>query len=110
MNRFKTWIAAGTMAAAAATVTLPAQAAEYYVVHPDGRITTEHTHHHRDRSYSYFAFSFGTPVIWLDHSYRHHYRDRRAHEWHERWLREHRHHWERHHHHRYSRGEFDDDD
>lgn len=95
MNRFKTLIAAGALVVATAATSLPAQAAEYYVVHPDGRITKEYRH--GDYSgYSYFSFSLGAPVIWLDDSYRH-YGYRHHHSRWERAWREHRRHerWER---------------
>lgn len=109
MNRLTTLIAAGTIAGAAATFTLPAQAQEFYVVHPNGQVTREFTGYNRLYGRSYISFSFGTPGFWYWDSYRHHYHYRRAHEWNERWQREH---W-RHRHmdrdHRHSRRGYDDD-
>lgn len=96
MNGFKTLIVAGTVAAAAATMSVPAQAEEFYVVHPDGRVTAEFTHHDRSDAYSFFSFSLGAPVIWLQNSHRD--RGYWMHEQHENWRRGHsqRREWDRH--------------
>lgn len=109
MNRLATLIATGTIAVAAATVTLPASAQEFYVVHPNGQITREYTHHNRAHVRTYLTFSFGNPGFWFRDSYPYAYRHYRAHEWHER--RE-RHHWRDRnrdrHHRRFDHGSDDD--
>ena len=89
MNRLTTLIAAGTIAGAAATFTLPAQAQEYYVVHPNGQVTREYTGHNRLYGRSYISFTFGAPGFWYWDSHRHYYRYRRAHEQREHWRRDH---------------------
>ena len=85
MNRIKALIAAGALVATTAATSLPAQAAEYYVVHPNGRITKEYSH--PNHGYSYFSFSLGAPVIWLHDSYRHQH-----HHWARGWRAEQREH------------------
>lgn len=108
MNRLTTLIAAGAIAGAAATVTLPAQAQEYYVVH-NGQVTREFSGQNRLYGRSYISFTFGVPGFWYRDSYRDHYHYRRDREWHERWQRDHWRHTYLDRDHRHSRRGFDDD-
>lgn len=117
MNRIKSMIAAGTIATVAATISLPAWAAEYYVIHRNGQVTREYTHQNRDNNYGYWTFGFGMPGVWYgdpDDDYFDNqwapgaFGERWGPDWPRYWPREHDH-W-RDHHRRLSRDRSDDDD